>query len=40
MDPNLQELFAEPVVGSVELITTYAAKWAAVIDDEYQSTSD
>ena len=40
MDPNLQELFAEPVVGSVELITTYAAKWAAVIDDEYQSNSD
>ena len=40
IDPNLQELFAEPVVGSVELLTTYEAKWAAVIDDEYHSNSD
>ena len=40
VDPNLQDLFAEPVVGSVELITTYSTKWAAVIDDENQSNSD
>ena len=29
IDPNLQELFAEPVVGSVKLIETYAAEDAA-----------
>ena len=41
IDPNLQELFAEPIVGSVELIDAYAERWAAVIDDGYQSfTSD
>ena len=40
IDPNLQELFAERVVGSVELITNYSTKWAAVIDDEYQYNSD
>ena len=34
IDQNLQELFAEPVVGSVELIDDYASRWAALIDDE------
>ena len=39
MDINLQEMFTEPTVGSVELLDDYDELWAEVLDDSASSVT-